>query len=335
MNFTLPITVVIPVRDGEQTIGDCLASVFRAEPAPSQVIVVDDGSTDRSAQIAAAFPCSIIHTERRGAAAARNAGARAAQNDLLFFLDADIRMSRDTLARIVETLHARPEISAMFGSYQKETIPTNFFSIYKNLLHHYTHQVSAPDAATFCGGYGAVRRSVFRELGGFDETQGALEDIEFGYRMYRAGHRILLDKTLQFTHAKKYTLLGLIQSDVFNRSIPWTQVMLKRRIFRNDLNTQTNNVLSVILVGLIAAMLPLFFVTRASALVLLVAAVGLVLLNLPFYAFVFRERGLFFTLGAVLMNWFNYFYSGIGLLLGLFAYVLERAQRGRTKGVRP
>ena len=328
MNAPLPLTVIIPVRNGEKTVAQCLSSVFQSDARPSQVILVDDGSTDRSAQIASAFPCEIIRLPTsRGAAAARNAGARAAQNENLFFLDADIVVKPDALARIAAILQERPDLSAVFGSYQKDTVPKNFVSNYKNLLHHYTHQISAPDAATFCGGFGAVRSSVFSAMNGFDETQRALEDIELGYRMHRAGYRILLDKTLQFTHAKKYSLVSLIKSDVFNRSIPWTKLMLRQHIFRNDLNTKTNNILSVVLAWLIAVMALLVPLTPIAAIGWAAAAVPFVILNIPFYAFVFRERGIFFTLGTVVMNWFNYLYSGIGLLMGLVEYLVEGSQK--------
>ncbi|HEX7589328.1 MAG TPA: glycosyltransferase family 2 protein [Anaerolineae bacterium] len=336
MNAPLPLAVIIPAHNAAKTIAQCLTSVYQSDTAPAQVIIVDDGSTDCSAQIAAAFSCEIIRNpRRRGAAAARNTGAWAARSEILFFLDADILVPAHALRRMAEILKERPDLSAVFGSYQKETLPTNFVSIYKNLLHHYTHQTSAPEAATFCGGFGAVRGSVFRELGGFDETQRALEDVEFGYRMYRAGHRILLDKTLQFTHTKRYTLFSLIKSDVFNRSIPWTKLMLRQRIFRNDLNTKTNNILSVVLAGLIACMFPLAAVTPAGVVGLIGAAIPFVILNAPFYGFVLKERGLLFMLETIVMNWFTYLYSGIGFVLGLLEYSVEGSQKWLARHARP
>jgi hypothetical protein len=96
-----------------------------------------------------------------------------------------------------------------------------------------------------------VRREIFRALRGFDESKRALEDIEFGYRLHRAGYRIRLVKDLQFTHLKTYTLTSLVRSDVLNRAIPWTQLMLQHRIFRNDLNTKSNHVASVVVSFLI------------------------------------------------------------------------------------
>src|SRR5262249_23946862 len=132
----------------------------------------------------------------------------------------------------------------------------NFFTKYKNLVHHHTHQTARADAATFCGGFGAVRREVFLEMGGIDETYRALEDVELGYRLYQAGHKILLNKAIQLTHQKRNSFPGLVQSDLFGRAVPWTYLMLRKRIFRNDLNTRTHNCLSILVAFAIPFVLP-------------------------------------------------------------------------------
>ncbi len=324
MSSGCPLSIIIPVHNAGATLDTCLAVVMRSSHS-AQVIVVDDGSTDDTAQIAARYACQVIRLEKnRGAAAARNVGARAAEGSILFFLDADILMERDTVEKIRRAFAEDPRLDALFGSYQKNTVPTNFCSVYKNLLHHYTHQISSPEAATFCSGYGAIRREIFFALNGFDETQRALEDIEFGYRLHRAGHSIHLCKELQFTHLKTYTFAGLVRSDVYHRAIPWTRLMLERRIFRNDLNTRANNVASVTL-AFVILLAPLwawfapygFYLAGAAALLFLI-------LNFDFLTFVTRERGVRFGLKTVAMSWFFYLYSGIGLVIGLGAFGWEK-----------
>lgn len=326
--MSLPtLTVIIPVCNGAVSLAQCLNAVVRASSRP-QVIVVDDGSRDGSAEIAAGFPCTVLRLgTNRGAAAARNEGAHEAQGDVLFFLDSDVLIEPDTFARIARLFEAHPDLDALFGSYQGDTVPRNFVSQYKNLLHHYTHQNARPAAATFCAGYGAVRRSVFDELGGFDETNRALEDIDFGYRMHAAGHTIRLEKDLYFTHLKHYSLAGLVRSDLFNRAIPWTRLMLKHSIVRNDLNTKIHNVLSVC-VAFLLLVLPLagVFTPRLWP-VWLVLWLLLIALNTPFLAFVRRERGAWFAARTVAMSWFFYFYSGIGLLLGVAAHAFAWRRR--------
>src|SRR5262245_32076817 len=122
--------------------------------------------------------------QNRGAGAARNRGAEEASGPYLVFVDSDVLVEEGTIRQAVETFSARPELAALFGSYQVNSLPRNFVSDYKNLLHHYTHQHSLEEAATFFSGCGAIRRDIFLEYGGFDERLRSLEDIDLGYRLH-------------------------------------------------------------------------------------------------------------------------------------------------------
>src|SRR4051794_30874320 len=171
VNTAPRISVIIPVHNGAGTIAQCLAAVRISDYPDYEIIVVDDGSCDETLKIVSGFPCRVLALPvNRGPAAARNQGARTAKGELLFYLDSDISITSTTLTDVVASFASRPQISALFCSYQKETIPWNFFTDYKNLVHHYTHQTAREDAATFCGGFGAIRREVFLAMGGFDEN---------------------------------------------------------------------------------------------------------------------------------------------------------------------
>lgn len=323
------VSVIVPVHNGEEFLAACLSAVLGSDLPAFEVIVVDDGSRDGSEAVARGFPCRVVALcENRGPAAARNKGAEAARSPILFFLDADVLVTPRTLRDVADTLRDKPDVSALFCSYQKDTAPRNFFSRYKNLVHHHTHQTAREDAATFCGGFGAIRREVFLQAGGFDEGYRVLEDIELGYRLHRAGHRIFLNKAIQLTHLKEYSFSGLVRSDLFGRAVPWTRLMLGKRVVRNDLNTRVHNVLSVPVSFALLAALPaaaLFPPCGAGAAVLLAAA--LILLNGSFLRLVLRERGVSFTLKTVGMLWVTYLYSGLGLVLGVLAHLRDRTRR--------
>ncbi|MEI6167282.1 MAG: glycosyltransferase [bacterium] len=319
------VSVIIPVFNSQETIAACLQAVFRSSLTPFDVIVVDDGSTDDSAAIARRFPCRVIQLEKQsGPGTARNAGARLASSNIMFFLDSDILIEPDTLSLISDCLRDRPELSGLFCSYQKDTIPSNFCSTYKNLLHHFIHQTSREEASTFCGGFGALTKNAFLSVGGFDESYTALEDVELGYRLMLAGHKIFLNKRIQVTHCKTYSLLGLIKSDVLNRAIPWTRIMVSKSVFKNDLNTRIHHVISVPVAFLILILLPLSFQFPMGLLILALLTASLLALNHSFLIFVFREKGPAFTLQTVIMNWVGYLYSGAGLVFGLLPYARGR-----------
>lgn len=124
-----------------------------------------------------------------------------------------------------QTLFSRElDLAALIGSYDDAPGATNFLSQYRNLLHHYVHQTGNEEASTFWGACGAVRREVFLAMGGFDESyrQASIEDIELGYRLKRAGLKILLCKALQVKHLKRWEAGSLLKADFCYRALPWT-----------------------------------------------------------------------------------------------------------------
>jgi GT2 family glycosyltransferase len=150
---------------------------------------------------------------------ARNRGAEAAEGEILFFVDSDVLVKPDTLQKIAAEFEANPRISALFGSYDETPGNGEFLSQYKNLVHHFVHQQSKEAAVTFWSGCGAIYRDVFLKMGGFDfqkYPRPSIEDIELGYRLTMAGYQISLVKEIQVTHLKRWSLAGLIKTDVFS-----------------------------------------------------------------------------------------------------------------------
>jgi hypothetical protein len=156
----------------------------------------------------------------------------------------------DTLGQIADSFVKHPDISAVFGSYDDEPATLDFVSQFKNLFHHFVHQQASAEAETFWSGCGAVKRDVFMAAGGFDDRRYArpsIEDIELGYRLRASGHRILLNKDIQVKHLKRWTLRALVRTDVLDRGVPWTILILERRRLPNDLNLHMMQRLSAML----------------------------------------------------------------------------------------
>lgn len=237
----LSVCVIVPVYNSAGSLARCLDAICNSTYPHTTCIVVDDSSTDASPAIAAAYPVQVVTLQGgpSGPAHARNVGAEAATSDIVFFVDADVVIAPKTVADVADSLRRHPHYAAVFGSYDEEPASGEFVSQFKNLSHHFVHQHGQEDAATFWSGCGAVRRTIFLELGGFDTTRyprPSIEDIELGYRLRKAGHRILLNKKIQVKHLKRWTLRTLIKADIFDRGIPWTQLILEYRSMPNDLN---------------------------------------------------------------------------------------------------
>ena len=246
------ISVVIPAYNGGTQLDECLSALARLATAPSEIIVVDDGSTDGSIQKAHARGVRVLTTSgRQGPAAARNIGAQAASGDVVFFLDADVCVHEDATDRLAVAF-SDPGIDAVIGSYDDDPSSPDFLSQYKNLMHCFVHQNARSQASTFWSGCGAIRREVFLTMSGFDASykRPAIEDIELGYRLRQAGRKILLDRDLRVKHLKKWTFWGLLKTDVLDRGIPWTELILRDQRMPNDLNLQISQRVSIGLVYL-------------------------------------------------------------------------------------
>ena len=320
------VSVIIPVHDGGESFRQCLVALGEADPAPDQTIVVADDATDGSAELAEALGVQVIRTSVRGGPAqARNLGAWKADGDILFFVDADVLIHPDTVGQ-VRDLFKEPDLAAVFGSYDDAPAASNFLSQYRNLLHHYVHQTAREEASTFFGACGAIRRRVFLDLGGYDKSyrQPAIEDIELGYRLKQAGHRIRLCKTLQVKHLKRWDFVPMLKADFFHRALPWTELILRDRRFINDLNLRYASRLSVVLIyGLLAALIGAWC-WSGFALFAGMAALLLLVLNAPLYHFFQRKRGLWFALQAILWHWFYYLYSGLAFAIGIVRHLFDR-----------
>lgn len=326
---SVKVSLIIPVFNGGKDFRACLASIASSRRHPYEVIVVADGDTDGSWQVAERFGAHVIRVaQSEGPAAARNRGAQAAQGDLLFFVDADVTLHPTTLEQVIAVFEQDPDVDALIGSYDDAPGARNFLSQYRNLLHHYTHQISSSQASTFWGACGAIRRSAFMAVGGFDARyrKPCIEDIELGYRLKRAGYQIRLCKQVQVKHLKRWRPWQMIQTDIFCRALPWTELLLRDRHPMNDLNLQVNNRLSVMCsFASVLAIAPALFYPWALG----VSALALMLLftlNFGIYNFFYHSRGARFTGQAMLWHWLFYVYSGGAYVLGMARHHLGVSQ---------
>ena len=324
----LRVSVVIPVYNGGDRFKRCLNSLAQSHRQPDELIVVCDDPKDDSWKVALQYGADVIRLPRNsGAAAARNRGAEQASGDIIFFVDADVILHPATLGQVVDSFVSHPNVDALIGSYDDSPAEPNFLSQYRNLLHHYTHQTSSPEASTFWGACGAIRRSAFKAIDGFDPRCGnRVEDVELGYRLKAAGYQIRLCKHIQVKHLKRWQPIQMIRTDIFSRALPWTELLLRYGQPMNDLNLQVQNRLSVI-----SAFASLGFLLAASFYPLAIAGmaialVALWLLNLDIYRFFLRLRGKRFTIQAMAWHWLFYFYSGVAFAIGLARHHLPRAR---------
>lgn len=312
----MALTVVIPACRAAAYLTRCLAALQTSDRRPDEVIVVIDGPDDGSVAIAEAVGARVIRLEGdpQGPAVARNAGTIAATGELVLFVDADVLVHQDVVRLVADHFAAHPGDAALFGSYDAAPADPRFVSRFKNLMHHFVHQQGGRAASTFWAGCGAIRRDVFLSIGGFDERydRPSVEDIELGVRLRAAGHAVALRPDIQGTHLKRWTLTGLLRSDIFDRAVPWTRLILQQGRVPRDLNLAGRQRASALAAWVLVAALasaPFVSVAIWSA---AAAAVVLALLNWRLGVFMYRAGGLVFAVRAGLMfAWYLLYSSAV------------------------
>jgi glycosyltransferase involved in cell wall biosynthesis len=311
------ISVVMPVHNARGHLVHTLPAIKNSD-YPNYELIVVDCSTDGSLELAREFADTVIELkEKTPPAKARNKGAEISKGPIVLFVDADVKIAKDTLSKVASAMQSDSQTAALFGSYDADPLHRGFFSQYKNLFHHYVHQNANPDSASFWAGCGAVRRQAFLKTRGFPEEYPcpSIEDVDFGSRLIEAGEKIILLKDIQVTHLKKWSFWNLLRTDIFNRAIPWTRLACTRGLAK-DLNFKTSDRISGILACVLALSLILMWEWRILIPVTLFSAGMLLYLNRKLYRFFLEKKGFLFSLGALAMHWFYLFYSSV--VFGIF-----------------
>lgn len=183
------ISVIIPTWNRVGLLGRAIRSVLAQDPAPCELIVVDDGSTDDTPNVVremagqAAVPICLLRQENRGAAAARNRGIKAARGELIAFLDSDDWWLPNKLALQTQALAAYP---GHLISHTRELWYRGGRPVNQKRKH------DPPDGDVFAASLGQcvigmstimARRTLFARYGLFDETLPCCEDYDLWLRV--------------------------------------------------------------------------------------------------------------------------------------------------------
>lgn len=299
-----------------------------------ELIVAVDGDSmgrdgDRTAEVALECADVVVRLpgKPRGPSYARNRGAEVARGDVLLFVDSDVCVHPDTLRRVLATLDEDPDIDSVFGCYDDAPEAAGVVSKYRNLLHHYVHLQGVGDAETFWAGCGAIRTEVFLAVGMYDEwhfSRPQIEDIELGRRLRRYGHRIRLDPSIQACHLKKWTLAGVLETDLRNRGVPWMRLILHEgpNAGTGTLNVRPIHRACVALTWISFGMLPaaLVFLSWWPIVISLATALAVVAMNHGFFRLLGRVAGWRVALGSIPLHLLFYLSNGLSALSGALAY---------------
>lgn len=201
------ITVIIPAFNASDTIGNCLTAVSENYYPNLELIVVDDGSTDNTAEIAERQKnVRVIRQGNAGSAAAKNLGAKSATGRYLYFLDSDVIVKADTIDRLYRVA-LEYDAQLACGRYDLNPMNPTLITCYKALFDYIFYiPLSSRDTPIVNGQIGGggdfISKAAFEEVGGFNEAivGASVEREEFYVRFYSMGFKSVADPRISTRH---------------------------------------------------------------------------------------------------------------------------------------
>ncbi|OGO76275.1 MAG: hypothetical protein A3K41_06915 [Chloroflexi bacterium RIFOXYD12_FULL_57_15] len=277
------ISVIIPAYNAAQTLPACLAALQGQTRPPGEIIVVDDGSQDQTAQVARAYGVQLLEQPHQGPAAARNLGIRQARGDIILLTDADCEPEPTWVAEMTRPF-ADPRVVGVKGSYrtyQQERVArlaqVEFEERYDLLERLSTIDFIDTSAAAF-------RLAALREMGGFDPAfpQAVSEDVEFSYRLARAGYRLVFNRQAVVYHRHPSTWCAYLRRKI--KFGYWRMIVYRLHPGKALRDSYTPQLLKVqiVLMYLVLGLAGLAFIFPLLGWGALAALIGLCLSAIPF-----------------------------------------------------
>jgi glycosyltransferase involved in cell wall biosynthesis len=231
--MTARVSFIVPVRNDATRLEVCLRSIRANERTPGdiEIVVVDNGSSDDSAEVARRLGAQVIVVENSSVSELRNSGAHRASADVLAFVDADHQIGADWVAVVLDNLR-EPSVGAVGSFYLSPPDGTWVQRAFGFLRGRSTVR---HDISWLSSGNLAVRRNAFEALGGFDTSLHVCEDVDLCHRLGARGLRIVSDPDVEnIHHGDPHTLKGLFVAELwrgrdnlrvsFRRPISWRAI---------------------------------------------------------------------------------------------------------------
>jgi glycosyltransferase involved in cell wall biosynthesis len=294
-------SVIVPVYNAGQTLNECLVSIFNSTYQNFEVIIIDDCSNDRSAEIYSRFPCKVIKTSQRsGPGKTRNIGVLNSRGSILLFVDSDCVTRKDWITKMVGML-CNNSVAAVGGGYSFIAGTGNLkierfaFLELKYRRKNIRHFIESLPACNL-----GCRKDAFLDTGGFP-TQlkyPGSEDLEFSYNLSRK-YKLQWYENNGVGHYFRTTVRGYLKQQ-FNYAKPLVSLYFRKpALILAKTHHKKNGYFSIIFlpIFLLGLMLSVF---RINWLLLSLASILITPLNeRGFLIFLIRKQGVIFTLWSL------------------------------------
>ncbi len=208
------ISVVVAAYNSEKTISATIEALLSQNwPEDDlEIIIADDGSTDRTAEIVKKYPVKYLYQKNKGPAAARNYGWKSAQGKIVCFTDSDCVPEKKWVSKIIKG-YTSDDIAGLGGSYDIANPDSlNAVCIHEEIAQRH---LKIPEEANFLGSFNvSYRRTVLQQVGGFDEsyTWASAEDNELAYRIKKKGYKLIFNGDIKVAHYHPESIIRYLKS---------------------------------------------------------------------------------------------------------------------------
>lgn len=218
------ISVIIPVYNAEEYVGEAIESVLNQTVEPLEILVINDGSTDGSAEKVKEYApdVKLISQKNKGIGGARNTGIKKAKGELFAFLDSDDLWPEDHLKNLISVLENNEDISIVSGHV-------------KQFLNDESEELSSriPEGQEVMPGYVAgasiIKKQVFNEVGLFDESLTLAEYVDWFSRAKDAGFKYKLIEDIVLKRRIHTSNIGVQKRDKLNDYTKVLMASIKRK----------------------------------------------------------------------------------------------------------
>jgi glycosyltransferase involved in cell wall biosynthesis len=201
------VSVVIPTYNSARFLGVCLESLKNQSWKELEVIVVDDGSTDGTLEIAEKYECIVINNPTRGRAEAKNEGIKHSVGDFFFFIDSDMELTRNAISKCVQLARETPSIGGVVVP--ERSVGKSFWVRVRDFERSF-YSESVIESARF------FPAKLAKEVGGFEERLVFFEESTLPYKIQRKGHcTFLRTNPMVLHHEEDFSLMTWLRKKFY------------------------------------------------------------------------------------------------------------------------
>src|SRR3989339_239707 len=271
------VSIIIPAYNASGTISKTIEACLSQSYDKREIIVIDDGSSDKTQEIVSGYPVKLIRQDNAGPAKARNTGWKAAAGEIVVFTDSDCVPRADWLEKLI-FLFDSPEIGAAGGTYGIEN-PNSLVALAIHSEIQYRHS-SLPEYVRYLGSFSlGIKKNILEELGGFDESFRIAcgEDADLTYRIVNLGYKMRFSRDCVVGHYFPTRLFGFVRQQFWRGY--WIMKLLAKHPAKlgKDDYSKTRDSIQPPLFALILALTPLIFIESVLIVWVILNAVALYL----------------------------------------------------------